>query len=496
MGFLDRLFGTQPPPGPARSAEPVRHGSGYPGRPRRPPQPPKSEDEIAIERYRYLLRTAPPQTIEQVHAEAFSKLSPAPAAAGARRAQGGTPARRAAAGQRSADARARRDPRRVHEPRVHGAHARPQRPAVRLRLDGRRLASLGTVVGYVIGSAIVSSFMAPAFAYDAGYAGRIDGCLGRHGRRRLRCRCSGADARARMRPAGAATAARAGAATSEAATSAAISAATSASEPLGDARSSRLRRGILDRMPLVALTGGIASGKSTIAARLAEHGAIVVDADQIVRDVQQPGSPVLADDRGRVRAVHDPRRRIARSRRARRRASSATRRGQAAERDRPSRRARGVGAAVRRSVRGRPRRRRRLRRAAARRGAGRATRGSSSSSRTRPPRCGGAPGRAAGDERGGCRGPHRVAGVGRGAPRDRRRRHRHRRARSTTRCARSTTCGSDCPSASPPAPPAEPRAVRPAARALAAYPESHHRGGATWGFISRFRRNKDARTRR
>ena len=47
-------------------------------------------------------------------------------------------------------------------------------------------------------------------------------------------------------------------------------------------------------MPLVALTGGIASGKSTIARRLAEHGAVVIDADQLVRDVQQPGSPVLA----------------------------------------------------------------------------------------------------------------------------------------------------------------------------------------------------------
>ncbi len=47
-------------------------------------------------------------------------------------------------------------------------------------------------------------------------------------------------------------------------------------------------------MPLVALTGGIASGKSTIAARFAEHGAVVVDADQVVRDVQHPGSPVLA----------------------------------------------------------------------------------------------------------------------------------------------------------------------------------------------------------
>jgi dephospho-CoA kinase len=46
-------------------------------------------------------------------------------------------------------------------------------------------------------------------------------------------------------------------------------------------------------MPLIALTGGIASGKSTIARRLAEHGAVVVDADQIVRDVQAAGSPVL-----------------------------------------------------------------------------------------------------------------------------------------------------------------------------------------------------------
>lgn len=46
-------------------------------------------------------------------------------------------------------------------------------------------------------------------------------------------------------------------------------------------------------MPFIALTGGIASGKSTIARRLAEHGAVIVDADQIVRDVQAPGSPVL-----------------------------------------------------------------------------------------------------------------------------------------------------------------------------------------------------------
>lgn len=44
----------------------------------------------------------------------------------------------------------------------------------------------------------------------------------------------------------------------------------------------------------MALTGGIASGKSTVARRLAEHGAVVVDADQVARDVVAPGEPALA----------------------------------------------------------------------------------------------------------------------------------------------------------------------------------------------------------
>jgi hypothetical protein len=36
----------------------------------------RSEDEIAVDRYRYLLRTASPDAVEEVHAEAFAKLSP------------------------------------------------------------------------------------------------------------------------------------------------------------------------------------------------------------------------------------------------------------------------------------------------------------------------------------------------------------------------------------------------------------------------------------
>lgn len=46
-------------------------------------------------------------------------------------------------------------------------------------------------------------------------------------------------------------------------------------------------------MHLVALTGGIASGKSTVARRLAELGAVVVDADVLAREVVAPGEPAL-----------------------------------------------------------------------------------------------------------------------------------------------------------------------------------------------------------
>ena len=79
----------------------------------------------------------------------------------------------------------------------------------------------------------------------------------------------------------------------------------------------------------VALTGNIAAGKSTVAALLARWGATVIDADQLTREVQAPGSPTLAGiaaefgpeiltpvgalDRARLRALvlADPERRRA-----------------------------------------------------------------------------------------------------------------------------------------------------------------------------------------
>lgn len=45
---------------------------------------------------------------------------------------------------------------------------------------------------------------------------------------------------------------------------------------------------------MVGLTGGIGSGKSTVARMLVERGAVVVDADAIAREVVEPGTPALA----------------------------------------------------------------------------------------------------------------------------------------------------------------------------------------------------------
>ncbi len=47
-------------------------------------------------------------------------------------------------------------------------------------------------------------------------------------------------------------------------------------------------------MTIIGLTGGIGSGKSTVAEMLKELGAKIIDADQIAREVVEPGEPLLA----------------------------------------------------------------------------------------------------------------------------------------------------------------------------------------------------------
>lgn len=45
----------------------------------------------------------------------------------------------------------------------------------------------------------------------------------------------------------------------------------------------------------IGLTGGIGSGKSEVSRRLAAHGALVIDADVLAREVVEPGTPGLAE---------------------------------------------------------------------------------------------------------------------------------------------------------------------------------------------------------
>ena len=59
-------------------------------------------------------------------------------------------------------------------------------------------------------------------------------------------------------------------------------------------------------MKMIGLTGGIGSGKSTVAEMLRQLGAYVIDADEAARAVVEPGTPgldrVVARSRGRARA--------------------------------------------------------------------------------------------------------------------------------------------------------------------------------------------------
>ncbi len=55
-------------------------------------------------------------------------------------------------------------------------------------------------------------------------------------------------------------------------------------------------------MRVVGLTGGIGTGKSTVARLLAALGAVVIDADRIVHELQAPGTPLLA----RIRDAFGP----------------------------------------------------------------------------------------------------------------------------------------------------------------------------------------------
>ncbi|WNV75602.1 hypothetical protein [Geodermatophilus sp. DSM 44513] len=73
MGLLDRLFGRGRPTHDQYDGY-QRTAPSYGGH--QQPQGGAPADQQAVERYRYLLRTAPPDKIEEAHAEAFAQLTP------------------------------------------------------------------------------------------------------------------------------------------------------------------------------------------------------------------------------------------------------------------------------------------------------------------------------------------------------------------------------------------------------------------------------------
>ncbi len=191
MGFLDRLLGRpdRDRTGDAQQnqwGQPQQQGYQYGQQSYQQPvqqpapsgAPAATDDERAVERYRYLLRTAPPERIEEVHAEAFATLTDeqrrmvfdeftrtAPAGEAPR---GDDPRSLAQAVTRSE----------IRQPgfaeRSLGGVGRGGMGGFGGQRGGPSFGSmigasiLGTVAGYVIGSAIMSAFLPDPGSFDGG----------------------------------------------------------------------------------------------------------------------------------------------------------------------------------------------------------------------------------------------------------------------------------------------------------------------------------------
>ena len=162
MGFLDRILGREPEPPyrPTADGSTPVYGT-LPGTVQDSPTPARSEDDIAIERYRYLLRTAPPEMIEQVHEEAFSRLTPEQRAQLFAQLSSEAPAGEAPRDE-SAPALARAATRsEFRNPgTLERSLSRPAQGGFGMSMGSMFAGSLlGSVAGIVVGSAIAQAFV-------------------------------------------------------------------------------------------------------------------------------------------------------------------------------------------------------------------------------------------------------------------------------------------------------------------------------------------------
>lgn len=183
MGFLDRLLGREPrdPYGAPQQAGPygsaAQHPTQYPSQ--NPAQPaygsapqdarvgaagPRTPDQVAIDRYRYLLRTAPPDQVEQAHAEAFARLTPEQRRQVLAELGEQVPASERATSDapqdlaRMATRAEMRQPGTLERTFAGRGQGAPGFGA----MVGSSL--LGTIAGVVIGSAVANALFGPAFA--------------------------------------------------------------------------------------------------------------------------------------------------------------------------------------------------------------------------------------------------------------------------------------------------------------------------------------------
>jgi hypothetical protein len=165
MGIMDRLMGRGDERRP-QDSDAARRMSGD--------QPTGDlTDEQAIARYRYMLKTAPPETIEQAHEEAFAKLTPAQrrmvleqltaAIPLHERTAGGAPRDDPQALARIATRAEMRQPGTME--RVFGGAGRAGGPGFGSMLAG---SLLGSIAGTVVGSMIAQHFFANDVAFARG----------------------------------------------------------------------------------------------------------------------------------------------------------------------------------------------------------------------------------------------------------------------------------------------------------------------------------------
>jgi hypothetical protein len=162
MDMLRRLFGGDEPR--PESAQP------------RPRSRDMTSDEQAVERYRYLLRTAPPDTIEEAHAEAFAKLTPEQRRMVLQELDSTlTPAERASGATYDVDPRSLARLATRAEMRQPGTLERTWSgmPAG-IGMGGLMMGNfMSTIAGVMVGSMIADAFLGNA-GYDAGSAEAAD----------------------------------------------------------------------------------------------------------------------------------------------------------------------------------------------------------------------------------------------------------------------------------------------------------------------------------